>query len=268
MNAIIIEYKKWWQTFVVCWSKHTAYRLNFLLQIIGPSLVFFFVKYNLWNAIYQGDTVTVIKGYDLNTMITYHLWAMMVGLLGQGFATQNLSEEIRLGKISSYLIYPFEFWSFHTASFLAFQFLQLIICSITIIILLITNLIDTSFITLIQGFLYCQVIALFWYSLQYMTGIMAFWLEETWILQVILRVITTFLSGAIIPLELYPQKLVEILEYTPFPYLTYYAIKVFMGQTELQFKMIYLLFFWILIFIFLNHIIWKKGIKNYTAAGM
>ena len=268
MNLITREFSKWWQTFVVCWSKHTSYRLNFFLQIIGPSLVFFFVKYHLWSSIYQGRDDIVLKGYNLDSMITYHLFAMLVSLLGQGFATQNLSEEIRLGKITSYLIYPFEFWAFHTASFISFQVLQSIIFFITISCLTLFNIVQIDMNSILTGFIYCQFIGFFWYCLQYMTGIIAFWLEETWILQVILRVLTSFLSGAIIPLELYPKFVVEILEYTPFPYLTYYAIKIFTGKIQLNPSMIFILLFWIFIFCLINHFIWKRGIKNYTAAGM
>ena len=75
---------KWWITIKISWVKHTAYRLNFFLQIIGPSLVFFFVKYNLWSSIYAGEEDLIIKGFDFQAMIQYHLWAFVVSLVAQG----------------------------------------------------------------------------------------------------------------------------------------------------------------------------------------
>ena len=109
------NFPKWWQTIKISWSNYTAYRMNFFLQIIGPALVFFFVKYNLWSSIYDGDAHMTIKGYNLDQMITYHIWSMIVGLVAQGMSALNLAEDIRMGRISSYLIYPIDFLEYHTA---------------------------------------------------------------------------------------------------------------------------------------------------------
>jgi ABC-2 type transport system permease protein len=260
---------KWWQTIRIAWSKHTAYRLNFVLQILGPTLVFFFVKYNLWSAVYSTSPETVIKGYTFQEMIQYHVWALVVGLIAQGHMVVNLSEEIRMGRISAYLIYPFNFWEFHTADFLAFQTMQTLIALITIFLIGLSAFLDVpSFQLILTGMTYCLFVSLFWFTLQYMTGLMGFWLEETWMLRVTLRMIAGFLSGAILPLELYPEKLVTFLDYTPFPYLTYYPIKIFTGQFN-QFGQAYLVMgLWCLVFIAINKFIWRKGIKMYTAAGM
>lgn len=260
---------KWWQTIKISWSNHTAYRMNFFLQVIGPALVFFFVKYNLWSSIYANDHDVVIKGYTFSQMIEYHTWAMIVGLLAKGHSAMNLSEDIRLGRISSYLIYPFNFWEFHTASFLSFQFLQTIIVSFTLFFVWSMGILQMPALeVLINGFFYSFFVSFFWFSLQYLTGLIGFWLEETWILRVILDIMTAFLSGAIIPLELYPKWFLNILEWTPFPYLTFYPVKTFMGQnSDLGFSYI-IVSFWICLFCLINHLIWKKGVRLYTAAGM
>ncbi len=260
---------KWWQTIKVSWTKHTAYRLNFFLQVIGPSLVFFFIKYNLWSSIYQDDLTLEIKGYTFKSMITYHVWSMIVGLLAQGHSGMNLSEDIRMGRISTYLIYPFNFWEFHTASFIAFQIIQIFISAITLICIAALNLVPIPSLDFIMlGMMYCLFVSLFWFTLQYLTGILAFWLEETWMLRVILMIVTGFLSGAILPLELYPSWLTNILNYTPFPYLSYYPIKIFTGDTSFMTQAYIVISLWTLFFIFINKKLWNKGMRLYTAAGM
>lgn len=260
---------KWWITIQITWVKHTAYRLNFFLQIIGPALVFFFVKYNLWSSIYAGDEELVIKGFTFEQMINYHTWAFVVSLVAQGHGSWNLAEDIRLGRISSYLIYPFNFWEFHTASWLSFQVIQMIIATITLGIISFFGLVTfPSWDLFALGVAYTLFISLFWFTLQYLTGVMAFWLEETWILRVMLSIVSYFLSGAIIPLDLYPKWLVDILNLTPFPYLTYYPIKIFMGEVTNLGLGLGLITFWTIVFAAINHFIWKKGIRLYTAAGM
>jgi ABC-2 type transport system permease protein len=263
------NFEKWLQTIKISLSNFTTYRFNFFLQVIGPGLVFFFIKYNLWSSIYNGDQEILIGGYTFQTMIQYHGWSMIVLLLCQGMTANNLSEDIRMGKISNYLIYPMNFWEFHTASFLAFEFLQIFICLITIFIISFTSLLGTINVEiLINGFSYCIFVSIFWFSIQYLTGIIAFWLEETWTLRVIFSIISGFLSGAIIPLDLFPERWIQIISYTPFPYLTYYPIKIFMGEIDFFTKGYLILSLWLIIIILVNKLVWKKGIKMYTAAGM
>ncbi|MBK24877.1 MAG: hypothetical protein CME70_12835 [Halobacteriovorax sp.] len=260
---------KWWQTIRISWSKYTAYRLNFFLQVVGPFLVFFFIKYNLWSSIYGEDTGQLIRGYNFDEMMQYHVWTLVISLLGQGYAAMNLSEDIRLGRISSYLIYPFEFWEFHTAGFLSFQILQIFVSSVTLGLAIFFGFLDLpSTMTLLHGFSFTFFMGFFWFTMQYFTGLLAFWLEETWIMRVLLSIVVSFLSGYIFPLELYPEWLVSGLKFTPFPYMSYFPAKIFMG-VETNFMMGYaVLAFWMAVFAFVNHLIWKKGMRLYTAAGM
>ena len=253
----------------VAWSQFLVYRLNFLLMVIGPALVFFFIKYNLWSAIYSLKPGTEIQGYSFETMIAYQVFVMIVGLMGQGHSSMDLSEDIRLGRISSYLIYPFDFWQFHTAAFLAFQGIQIPVCVLTLGLLRLCGLLPELMLEpILLGVSFTLLVSLLWFALQYLCGLMAFWLEETWILRVILLVIAQFLSGAIIPLELFPQQAQDLLFYTPFPYLTYIPVKIFMGQGSNLLSAVFVLGFWILFAWSLAALVWKRGLRLYSAAGM
>lgn len=260
---------KWWQTLKISWSNHTAYRLNFVLQVIGPVVIFFLIKYSLWSAIYKDDTEQLIQGYNFQQMITYNIWVLIVQLLAQAQMGWNMANDIRLGRISSYLIYPFNFWEFHTASFLGFQLLQVLVCGITLVVLALTGFMpEITTATLITGFCFSFYVGFFWFTMQYFTGLLAFWLEQTWILRVLLGLVASFLSGAILPLELFPQFMQDLLEYTPFPYLTFYPVKVFMGEAGSVLNATAVVTLWIIIGWCLNIWTWKKGLKMYTAAGM
>ncbi len=267
-SSFYINLTKWWITIKISWVKHTAYRLNFFLQVIGPAIMFFFIKYNLWAAIYADQKGLVIQGFNFDQMVTYHTWTFAVAIIGQGHGSWNLSEDIRMGRISSYLIYPFNFWEFHTASFLSFQVLQILIVAISLIFFYFIGISIPEVWVLFKGFSFTLVVSFFWYALQYLTGVMAFWLEETWILRVILSIVTTFLSGAIIPLDLYPEWLVNTLQYTPFPYLVYYPVQIFMERPVALLRGYLIIIAWIGFFTLISRWAWRKGIRLYTAAGM
>ena len=263
------EFLKWWQTIKISWAVKTAYRFNFVIIVAGPALVFFFIKYNLWSSIYEDRPGAIIQGYSFEKMITYHIWVLVIALIGKGYASMNLSQDIRMGKISTYLVYPFNFWEFHTAGWISHQCLQTLIALFTVAILIGTGILAPPTLTAFAtGFFYATLIGMFWFVLQYLLGLLAFWLEETWMLRVITTIVSSFLSGAFIPLELYPETIRVLLEYTPFPWLTFYPVKIFMGEIPLQFHSILVILFWTALFALFNHLIWRRGLRLYTAAGM
>lgn len=269
MSSLYWGIQKWKQTLIISFAKHTAYRLDFFLQIVAPALVFFFINYSLWTSIFGFNGTETINNYTLKQMIHYQVWVMIVGLLAQGHTSFNLSQDIRLGRISSYLIYPFNLWEFHTASFISFEFIQLFIGITTYLSLLFFGIVQfVSLKPLLYGVSIAVFVGFFWFTVQYLLGLLSFWLEETWVLRVSFRLISSFLSGVIVPLDFFPEWLFKLLTYTPFPYLTYYPVKIFMGEiTNLSFPLL-ILSIWIIIFIALNRWVWKKGLKLYTAAGM
>lgn len=270
MNKVNIEYLKWLQTIKIGLSKHMAYKMNFLMMVIGPALVFFFVKYNLWSAIFSMKAGVIIAGYSLPDMIEYQVLVLFIALLAHSYNGMTLAEDIRLGRISSYLIYPFDFWQFHLASFFSFQFVQVIVALVTLVFFSLLGFMGhTSLSGLFYGLQICFFVSLLWFVIQYLVGLLSFWLEETWVFRVLVGLVTSFLSGAILPLEVFPGWLVTVLKYTPFPYMTFAPVKIIMGTYEgsILFASA-ILSFWTIVLFFIAALIWRRGIRLYTAAGM
>ncbi|MEN9834451.1 MAG: hypothetical protein RL011_644 [Pseudomonadota bacterium] len=266
----VAEIGKWAATIKISWNKLLSYKLNLLLLVIGPSVVFFFVKYSLWTAIFQLEGIEQLQGYNLPGMLKYQGWTLIVALLGQGYNSMNLAEDIRLGRISAFLVYPFGFWSFQTASFIAFECLQLFTAGITLGALFTLQIVtDLSLVALVAGLLFSILVSFFWYQTSYLIGLMAFWLEETWVLRVMFLTISQFFSGAVMPLEVYPEYLQKLLMWTPFPYLTYAPVKIFMGEYRGDiWQGAGILSFWLGVAVLLSLAVWRRGLRLYTAAGM
>lgn len=251
------------------WSISLTYRLNFFLEVIAPILVFFFVQYNLWSAIYGNDPNLIIQGYSKSQMIAYFGWTLIVGMISRGHLSGNIAEDIRLGRISSHLIYPFGFWKYHAANFLGFQGIQLFIAAITFSCLVLTNIITPPGIMhIFCALIYCLYVSIFWFVIQFLIGIFSFWLSETWILRVIFQLITAFLAGTYFPLEIYPSWFQGIMNVLPFTYIQFYPVKIFMGDLSVLPKSILIISGWLIPTILITRFTWKTGIKRYTAAGM
>lgn len=262
---------KWWQTIKVHWSNTLVYRVNFLLMVVGPVLVFFFVKVSLWYSIFRGEADIKIGDYTLSEMLTYHLWTMIVMLIARSYNFGKLSEDIRLGRVSTYLIYPFSLWEFQVTNFISRLTIQLVIAGFSLWILMsffpefFSGFILSSF---AKGMAMTILVGFFWFSLQYLIGLMTFWLEETWVLAVIAETVIQLLSGNIIPLDLFPDWISRWLAYTPFPFVTFIPVKLFMGAEIDFWNGMLNLVFWIVLLNLLVLFVWKKGLKLYTGAGM
>ncbi|PIQ24132.1 hypothetical protein COW36_10815 [bacterium (Candidatus Blackallbacteria) CG17_big_fil_post_rev_8_21_14_2_50_48_46] len=263
------ELQKWAATVQIAWAKTLAYKLNFLLQVIGPVLVFFFIRYNLWSAIYSLEGIHTLQGYTFRQMLAYQAWVMIVTFLGQGFNGMNLAEDIRLGRISAYLIYPFGFWQFHASSFIAFQLIQVLVAGLSLLLIALAGWVEISLPALGLGFVYCFCVGLFWFQVNFLVGILAFWLEETWVLRVMIVTVSQFFSGALIPLEIFPAWIRSGLEYLPFPYLTWVPVKLMMGTYQGSLYQAFgVIGAWGLLSFLLAHWVWNRGLRAYTGAGI
>ncbi len=261
---------KWLQTIKISISKQTAYKTNFVFLVIGPSVVFFFIKYNLWTAIYAAQDTTRIGGYNLASMLRYQLWTLVVAMFAQSYNAINLSEDIRLGRISAYMIYPFDFWQYHTASFIGGLLIQFFVACVTIFTFYYTTTLnELNFTGLYQGFSIMILVAFLWYLISYTMGLLAFWLDETWVFRVIFVTIASFFSGSLLPIEVFPSWLATGVMYTPFPYLTWAPAKAFMNELPMPLWQCYgVLLLWLGVAFAGAQYTWSRGVKMYTAAGM
>lgn len=265
-----IEFSKVWQTIKVDWVRQMSYKANFIFMVIGPVFVFFFVKYNLWEAIFRSRNNIQVGGYSFQSMLQYQIWVLVVVLLGQTYNGMRLAMDIRYGKISTYLIYPFDFWQFHFSNFLSFQLLQWLVSILILIVAVSYHWLDiSSYIHLFEGMFICMLVGFFTFIIQFFVAAMAFWLEETWVIRVILMQIGNFLSGSLFPIDIFPLWIQKFVIWTPFPYLTYYPVKVFMGTSDKSVLHIsFVLLIWILITLIGLRTVWLRGMRNYTAAGI
>ena len=135
------ELSKWIITIKMAWSNMAVYKMAFLSMFILPSLVFFFVKYNLWSSIYTLNEIESLKGYSWEQMLQYQLWILVVSLFSSYRYSGEMSVEIRLGGLSKYLLRPFSFWKAYTSIILASLAVNFIIIMITIMTALYFNVI-------------------------------------------------------------------------------------------------------------------------------
>lgn len=264
------ELRKWEKTITVAMSRYLAYKADFLLMLVAPSFVFLAVNYSVWYSIYKSQDTGSIAGFSKEQMLHYQCWSFIASLLIRSHRTWNLSEHIRFGRITSFLLYPFDAWKFYAGEFIAFQILQFVTTLLSIGLLRVCHLLPPlDLATCFVGICFALLVSVMWFVCEFTMGLAGFWLEEVWIFRVVLGFFAVFFSGAFIPLELFPESLQTIISWTPFPFITSIPVHIFLGTEPVAiWSAVLTLCAWTLGLAVVGAVVWRRGLKLYTAAGI
>jgi ABC-2 type transport system permease protein len=206
----------------------------------------------------------------MDQMLHYQCWSFIVALLVRSHRTWNLSEHIRLGRMTAFLLYPFAAWKFYASEFIAFQLLQLVTSVLAIAVLRVFDFLPPLDGTAcLIGIGFSLLVSVLWFVIDFTFGLAAFWLEEVWIFRVIFSFFAVLFSGAFIPIELFPVGLQQVLAYTPFPFITSVPAHLFMGTSGISLWVATtILLGWIGLLSISATFVWRRGLRLYNAAGI
>jgi len=101
-------------------------------------------------------------------------------------------------------------------------------------------------------------------------ALLSFWIEDVTTLNLILNGgIWALLGGMIVPVATFPEKIRYIAELLPYRYMLSFPIEIFSGRlsTTAIYQGFATALLWIALFSLIMRIIWKCGLKTYTAYG-
>ncbi len=238
------------------------------VDIILPLVMSILFKY-----IYQSPD-NLIQGLNYYQLVQYYLLITFLKVLVISHPHENVASGIWKGSMSRYLTKPippplvYLMGEIGWRMIAAILFLPLvIIISLIIKIPLIENLTIIRF-TLIILSLSLSFIVYWIYDFIY--GIAAFWFTDISGLASLKHVIFILLGGLLVPPQFLPIKIQTINRWLPFQYILAFPIKLAHNQLSLMeiISSFTILVFYGLVFYLLSRLIWKKGLKQYTAVGI
>lgn len=265
--------KKYWVIARTAWSEYLAYRMNFLLEIIG-GLFAMLIAIAVWYAIFQGDRSRVIGNYTLDEMVTYLLGAGIVMsflfLTAQG---DEINDDINRGTLSNYLVKPLIvplYWAIRDLVrkyfTLALALIQFLIVLLFFRGFLVGPASPFHLLLAVAALIFAAVLH---FLLFYAFSVIAFWMEETWGWRFLMRVVMEIATGALIPIALFPDLWRGVFEFLPFQYLVYFPMQVYLGKVGLDGVTtgVGTMFVWIAILAIAVTYVWRRGLARYTAQG-
>lgn len=239
--------------------------LSIINRIIEVSVLIF-----IWKAIYNNSTV--IGGMNLATLTIYYALIYSISQIMTWGINEEIGESIKKGTISMELLYPVAYTKYFFCYKIGYVLRQLLVVSFPSFILLMflfkisftVNLINLGLSILI---LILSVIIVFF--IEFIFGLMTFYTNSEWGLQVLKKSLITILSGAIAPITFFPDTIQKIIHILPFQDLLYSPITTLLGINSSS-DIIFILCrqgIWIGLLWIASKLFYSYAIKNVTIYG-
>lgn len=263
--------RKYWQIIKATFEEYFEYRLNFLLYRFR-SFISFLTLILFWLAFYGKSEM--ILDYKKSQLLIYVIGVAFLRSIVLATRSYDLAGQIRNGQLTKLLLQPLDIFNFWFTRDLADKILNILFALVEILI--VSKIIGFNLTFPKDPFVFLIFIVLIFLStllyfyLSFLLSVSAFWTEDVWATRWLFGVIfLEFFSGAYFPVDILPSWISRIIYLTPFPYLIFYPLKIWLGQVPVEagIKIIFISLFWLILIFMVSNLIWKKGVKNYGAYG-
>lgn len=205
-------------------------------------------------------------------MMTYVLGITIAGAIVLATRTTDVANEIVSGNIINYLLKPLPFFSFVVTKEAADKAVNSISAVLEVVLLIFLFHPQIFIQTHLDAYLLVFIAAVIGSGIAFFLSLtlsfIAFWTAETWAPRFVFFIFITLLAGTFFPLDILPQKLYNVLLLTPFPYLIYLPVKIYLtGFSLTNVKLLFIGLLWAVAFYLIAKFIWNKGIKQFSFYG-
>lgn len=248
-----------------------SFRASTFLRITG-NLVYLVIIYFLWKAIFDSSPVDTVNGMSFyDTMIYLVLAAAMFNFMDT-FVVYWIGEDYQTGQIVLYLAKPIEYQAF-------LFFSRVGNCIISFFVTFLPTFIIVYFVT--KGSIGLGINLLFFaisilaaigvnFCIDFFVGIICFYTQSIWGVNIMKEVVVSLLSGATIPLAFFPETFQGIVNILPFQAIYHIPLHILTDQTmQLSDYMesLSIQLFWLVVMLGISRLFWKISVRGLTVNG-
>jgi ABC-2 type transport system permease protein len=227
----------------------------------------------LWSAIFQDDAAKTMKGYSFPQMVSYYLLVMMARAFSSmpGLST-GIAGSIADGSVRKYLIQPVDMLDHLFWHRVAHKLVYYVIAAgpFAIVFWLCRDYLPGWPAWPVTAAFVASLIMSFaiGFLIEALIGLVAFWFLEVSSLIFIYMMLSYFLSGHMIPLELLNQW-IPFVDLLPFRFLAYTPAAIMLGKIPADQlpKELLIQGIWIVVLFYLNRLAFHRGVRRYSSFG-
>ena len=260
-------FKRLW---LVNWAEQWQYRANLIMYILYW-LVSPIIYLAVWTSIATANGN--VKGLTANDFITYYMILLIVDQLTSNIIIHIFAYKVQDGSLSGELIKPIHPMLTNTlVNDIAFKTLNLIV--LTPIWIVLALLFKPQFDSVsINGVLLSIPAILLGYMINYLLSgtitSLAFWTTRVYSIHEFYYAMILLFAGQFVPLQLMPEVIQKIAKFLPFQLFMYLPIQIIQGNLSMN-EIIqgYITgIIWLVVAMMLFHLVWREGVKRYSAVG-
>ena len=251
-----------------------VYRANFLFRA-AAGLIPLTAMLLLWRTIYDGKAAGAqIAGYTLAQMTSYYLLVTIVSALtAVNEDDWQIAAEIKDGQISQFLLKPIDYLAYRLTLFGAGRLIYTAVAVVPVGLFIYYErefFVGPKDAASFGCFALSLVLTgLLQFLLSYTMALLAFWVLEVATFIFIFFAFEYLAGGHLFPLDILPPAVEQALNLTPFPYLLYFPVNIYLGRAtgDALWRGLVIQACWVGISYALARFVWNRGIKKYSAVG-
>lgn len=249
------------------WSDALAYRAELVIWVLTGALPL--VMLAVWLSL-AGDGG--VGGFSGDDFVAYYVGAMVIRQLTGVWIIWDMEREIRMGELSPQLLRPFHPLLRYLAMALSDKPLRLamMIPVIAGALLIAPGALPQPDALSLAALPLAIVLAfLIYFCNQCCVGLLSFWWTQVLAVQDFWFGLYAFASGYLIPLELLPEPVRQVLALLPFRAMLGFPVELLLGRLApgaigagLAIQL-----FWVVVLFGLMQLLWRRGLRRYGAVG-
>lgn len=246
-----------------------AYRSGFFFTVLN-NLAYMTIAFFLWRSIFQGQET--LKGLTFNQTFLYITVASALIVMLKTWTDWEISYQITQGSIIMSLIKPINFQWMMVSQAAGFSLMNMISVSVPSILFLI--FVFRIPINVGVGFAFFPFALALSFLLNsafdYIIGLTSFYTESIWGISTTKEIVITFLSGAIIPIQFFPDTFQKILGFLPFQAMYHLPLMMLTEPDQdlaVYLGMIGIQVFWVVVMMVLARLFYNRAILVLRVSG-
>lgn len=257
----------------LAFRRETTYRIDVLTSLFGVAARLYLL-FALWTSLYRAHgSDAAPEGFTLPVIVTYSAVSLLYGLVVNASAesADQVEDKIRDGDIAIDLFRPVRYPLTVIADGLGamgFGILQVVPALLALAPLI--HLVAPPSPPAAALFLLSAMLGIAVnFSLTLMLNLTAFWILETFGIQMILRWVSMALSGAVVPVWFFPGAFQAIALALPFQAIYSTPLSLYVGKLQGAAALAYLGLqaFWVLALGGICAVMWQRGVRKVVLQG-
>jgi ABC-2 type transport system permease protein len=260
-------FQRLWQ---VNWAEQWQYRANLLMYLLYW-LVSPIIYLAVWTSI--ANSKGSVNGLTANDFVTYYMTLLIVDQITSNIVIHTFGYKIQDGSLSGELVRPIHpMLTNALVNNIAFKMLTIMGFIPIWIVLFFLYKPEFNSVTL-NGILIAIPAMMIGFFIGFLLSAtitsLAFWTTRVYSIHEFYYALILLFSGQFVPLTLMPKVIQDIAQYLPFQFLIYFPIQLILGKfTETQIIQGFITsMIWLIVAITVFNLVWRNGVKRYSAVG-